>query len=235
MASRTKRTAPVRSTARRQAAKRPGAKRTGQASAGRRAQNKEVTRERIVTAALGLFQSKGFDATTTKEIARKAGIAEGTVFNYFTTKDDIALHFFEMEVDRAIETVRKKPRLRTAPLDEKLFALVEAQLAYLAPYESFIGSAFLEALKPSSPLGVFSHKASALRHRYLGFVQELLEESVPKKNLAPISWWAPDAFWVFYLVILLFWLNDASPRKQNTLAFLDRTLKIGVSIIKRTA
>lgn len=217
------------------AKKRPAAKRPARTKGpGRRAQNKEANRERIVHAALALFQSKGFEATTTKEIARTAGIAEGTVFNYFRTKDDIALHFFEMEVERAIETVRTTPRLRKAPLEEKLFALVESQLGYLAPYESFIGSAFLEALKPSSPLGVFSHKANALRHRYIGFVQDLLEESLPKRNLSPISWWAPDAFWVFYLVILLYWLNDASPRKQNTLAFLDRTLGIGVSIVKRS-
>ena len=214
--------------------KKSARKAPAKAAPGRRAQNKEATRERIVTEALALFQSKGFDATTTKEIARKARIAEGTVFNYFRTKHDIALHFFEMEVERAIETVRSKPRLRTAPLDEKLFALVESQLAYLAPYESFIGSAFIEALKPSSPLGMFSHKANALRHRYIGFVQELLEDSLPKKQLAPMNWWAPDAFWVFYIVILLFWLNDESPRKENTLAFLDRSLKIGVSIVKRS-
>jgi len=46
---------------------------------GRRAQNKAAIRKRIVTAALSLFQTKGFDATTTKAIARKAGIAEGAV------------------------------------------------------------------------------------------------------------------------------------------------------------
>ena len=73
---------------------------------GRRAQNREAIRKRIVTAALSLFQTKGFDATTTRAIARKAGIAEGTVFNYFRTKEDIALHFFEQEVDQAIASVR---------------------------------------------------------------------------------------------------------------------------------
>src|SRR5204863_7337662 len=88
---------------------------------GRRAQNKEAIRRRIVTAALSLFQSKGFEATTTKAIARKAGIAEGTVFNYFKTKEDIALHFFELEVDQAIASVRSNSRLRKAPIEEKLF------------------------------------------------------------------------------------------------------------------
>src|ERR1043166_5416370 len=99
--------------------------------AGGRAVKKENARGRIVAAALELFQRKGFDSTTTKAIARKAGIAEGTVFNYFRTKEDIALHFFEQEVDQAIASVRENPRLRKAPLEEKLFALVHAQLEFL--------------------------------------------------------------------------------------------------------
>jgi len=59
---------------------------------GRRQQHKAATRTRIVEAALELFQSRGFAATTTKSIAKKARIAEGTVFNYFPTKEDIAMH-----------------------------------------------------------------------------------------------------------------------------------------------
>jgi AcrR family transcriptional regulator len=201
--------------------------------AGRRAQNKEAIRKRIVTAALNLFQMKGFEATTTRAIARKAGIAEGTVFNYFKTKEDIALHFFEQEVDQAIAAVRENPRLRKAPLEEKLFTLVHSQLEFLAPYERFIGAAFIHALKPASPLGPFSHRAQELRHRYVGFVQELFEESLPKHRHRPLTWLAPDVFWIYYLGVLLYWLHDSSPGKQNTLAFLDRSLSIGVSVLKQ--
>lgn len=200
---------------------------------GRRAQNKAAIRKRIVTAALSLFQTKGFDATTTKAIARKAGIAEGTVFNYFRTKEDIALHFFEQEVDQAIASVRENPRLRKAPLEEKLFALVHSQLEFLAPYEKFIGAAFIHALKPASPLGIFSHRAQELRHRYVGFVQELMEGSLPVRKQNPLAFLAPDVFWIYYLGALLYWLHDSSPGKQNTLAFLDRSLSIGVSVLKQ--
>src|SRR5215211_2149483 len=135
--------------------------------AGRRARSKQEIRDRIVKAALDLFQTKGFDATTTKAIARKARIAEGTVFNYFKSKDDIALHFFEQEVDQAMAAVRENPRLRKAPLEEKLFALMHSQLEFLAHHERFIGAALIHALKPASPLGPFSHRAQELRHRYL--------------------------------------------------------------------
>jgi AcrR family transcriptional regulator len=224
MTSTRKRAAPKRAQRRTVAAKRP---------VGRREQNKAAIRKRIVTAALSLFQTKGFDETTTKAIARKAGIAEGTVFNYFRTKEDIALHFLEQEVDQAIASVRDNPRLRKAPLEEKLFALVHSQLEFLAPYERFIGAAFIHALKPASPLGIFSHRAQELRHRYVGFVQELVADSLPKDRHNPLTFLAPEVFWIYYLGALLYWLHDSSPGKENTLAFLDRSLSIGISVLKQ--
>jgi AcrR family transcriptional regulator len=205
--------------------------RTATVAPGRRAASKEATRRRIVAAALRLFETKGFDATTTKAIATKARIAEGTIFNYFETKEDIALHFFELEVDAAIATVRRKKALRKAPLEEKLFALVQAQIEYLAPYEKFIGAAFVQALRPSSRLA-FGTRATDLRARYLAFVQELIEESLPKGTASAMTWVAPQAFWIYYLGVLLYWLHDESAGKQNTLAFLDRSLKLGVAIMR---
>ena len=211
----------------------PKAKRTTHPPGGRtRESQKEAVRERIVSAALALFQSKGFDETTTRQIAKRAKLAEGTIFNYFETKEDIALHFFELEVDQAIRTVRSDPRLRRAPLDEKLFALVEAQLEYLAPYEKFIGAAFVHALRPTSRIA-FSMRALDLRNRYIAFVQELLQDStsVPAGSLLTLV--APSVFWIYYIGILLYWLNDSSKGKQHTLALLDRSLKLGVAMLRK--
>jgi AcrR family transcriptional regulator len=215
-----------KSTTRRQPAKK------ARKGPGKRDQNKQAIRDRIVKAALTLFQTKGFETTTTKAIARKAVIAEGTVFNYFRTKEDIALFFFEQEVDHAIAAVRDDPRLRKASLEEKLFTLIHSQLEFLAPYERFIGAALLHALNPASHLGVFSHRAQQLRHRYLAFVAELIEDSSQKQKADALSWLVPEVFWIYYLGVLLFWLYDTSEGKQHTLAFLDRSLNIGVSFLK---
>ena len=179
-----------------------------------------------------LFEANGFEHTTTKAIAKRAKIAEGTVFNYFPTKDDIALYFFELEVDHAIAAVRKDARLTHAPLEEKLFALIQRQLEYLAPYERFISAAFVQALKPSSTLAV-SAQATALRHRYLAFVEELMIESLPTDRINAIQWIAPSAFWIYYVGVLLYWLHDASSDKQNTLAFLDRSLALGAAVFRK--
>ncbi len=196
-----------------------------------RSEKKKQIKSRIVSAALALFQKKGFDATTTKLIARRAGIAEGTVFNYFPTKEHIALHFFDQEVDHAINTVRNDRRLRRAPLEQKLFALVQNQLEYLAPHDRFIGAAFLQALRPGSPLA-FSSQALAVRTKYVDFVQELISRNRKAYRNTSMDWWTAQAFWIYYVGILLYWLNDTSPGKQHTLAFLDRSLTIGAAVLK---
>jgi AcrR family transcriptional regulator len=46
-------------------------------------------RYRIIQAALLLFSEKGFDATTTKEIAQAAGISEAVIFRHFQSKDEL--------------------------------------------------------------------------------------------------------------------------------------------------
>lgn len=46
---------------------------------------------RIISAAIEIFADKGYSATTTSEIAKKAKVAEGTIFHYFKTKKDLLL------------------------------------------------------------------------------------------------------------------------------------------------
>jgi AcrR family transcriptional regulator len=53
---------------------------------GRRERKKLETRRRIYRAAMDLFAEKGFEATTVDEIAERADVAKGTVFNYFPHK-----------------------------------------------------------------------------------------------------------------------------------------------------
>jgi AcrR family transcriptional regulator len=217
-------------TASRATASRAPAPVRGRRPAGRRAQLKEATRTSIVRAALGLFQSKGFDQTTTKAIARKAKIAEGTVFNYFPTKEDIALHFFNLELDHAIASVQNNPRLAKAPLEEKLFALVHSQLEYLAPYERFIGAAVVHAMRPTSKLGPLSTSSQLLHLRYVEFVEQLINESLPKQKHTLARLLGPRAFWLFFSM-LLYWLHDSSEGKEDTLALLDRSLTTTVRLL----
>ena len=52
------------------------------------------TRHKINQAALDLFAEQGVEATTTKHIAKKAGIAEGTIYRHYVSKDDLVWDLF---------------------------------------------------------------------------------------------------------------------------------------------
>jgi AcrR family transcriptional regulator len=63
--------------------------RVGQAGGGLRERKKRATRAAIQRAALQLFLEKGYDETTTEEVARAAEVSPSTLFNYFPTKEDL--------------------------------------------------------------------------------------------------------------------------------------------------
>lgn len=50
------------------------------------------TRQKIIDATLAIAAKKGFEQATTAEIARRAGVAEGSIYNHFRTKDDLLIH-----------------------------------------------------------------------------------------------------------------------------------------------
>jgi AcrR family transcriptional regulator len=76
---------------------------------GLRERKKQRTRQLIAEAARTLFQERGFDVVTVAEVARAADVSEGTVFNYFPTKE--ALFYSGMEAFEAqlVEAVRARP------------------------------------------------------------------------------------------------------------------------------
>jgi AcrR family transcriptional regulator len=53
------------------------------------ASKSEITKEKILDSAIELFYKKGYRGVATKEIAKKAGVSEGTVFKYYSTKKDL--------------------------------------------------------------------------------------------------------------------------------------------------
>ena len=78
----------------------------GGATLGLRERKKLRTRDVIADTALRLFADRGFDRVSVAEVARAAEVAEQTVFNYFSTKEDLVywrLEGFEQRLLQAIE------------------------------------------------------------------------------------------------------------------------------------
>ena len=77
----------------------------------------EGTRNRILAAALHLFSENGYRGATTAEIARHAGVAEGTIYRYFKDKKELFVACVEPVVQEALSRERALPRSGGTPRD----------------------------------------------------------------------------------------------------------------------
>lgn len=93
----------------------------------------ELTRQRLIRTALELFTTRGYHDTTTAQIAKKAGIAEGTIYRHFASKQQLFNELYRAAQRWATKIVQETARDRDAgPAKAQLTAvaqgLVEAAL-----------------------------------------------------------------------------------------------------------
>jgi AcrR family transcriptional regulator len=76
----------------------------------------EDTRDKIIAAAYEVLAEQGYDKASTKAIAQHAGVAQGLINYYFTSKDDLYAEVFRKENERFGEFFEK---LYELPIDER--------------------------------------------------------------------------------------------------------------------
>jgi AcrR family transcriptional regulator len=188
------------------------------------AEAKSATRLRILQAATSLFVSDGWQNTTTRGIAVAAGIATGTLFNYFPTKEAIAAALVAEAMERAGEEFRAG-RGEEVSLEADLFSLIWRGLRHLREFRKFLAPASdtmfspLARQSPDSP-------GDAIRVDHL----ELVEAIVTSHGFsAPRPAVTVQLYWTLYLGVFAYWAADDSPGQEDTLALLDQSLKLFVA------
>jgi AcrR family transcriptional regulator len=115
------------------------AKRTGQsavrvevgpsknATTSKRSRDRAAKKQALIRAALGLFASKGYEVTTTREIAALAGCAEGLIHRYFAGKAGLLAAMIEHRLSK--ETLDSSDQLRPAHnLQDEFLQLVNREV-----------------------------------------------------------------------------------------------------------
>ncbi|MGQ0553011.1 MAG: TetR/AcrR family transcriptional regulator [Planctomycetota bacterium] len=200
------------------------------------------TRERLLQAARRLLSRRTLAEVTTRELAEGGGIGHATLFNYFPTKEDLALALCsellaQAEADFAAEAHT------SASVDEALFAHAAAGLRRLLPYRAWAGTLLASALAPGltpssapSPASAESldGKASApseadtdtpadLQTRHLATVQAILARRPDALGPGPREL---HLYWTLWIGVLGWWAADRSEHQQDTLGLLDQSLRL---------
>lgn len=88
-------------------------------------------RQRILDAAVSVFAQKGFFASRINDVASAAGIADGTVYLYFESKDDILIKLFDRVMGEHLEAARQEMK-RVEDAAAKLRVIADHHLGLLS-------------------------------------------------------------------------------------------------------
>src|SRR5512138_1459064 len=188
-----------------------------------REQNKERKRAALVRAGRALFTQRGFDETTTRAIAAKAGVASGTFFLYFREKRDLLFHIFKEEVSAVAEKGFAAPR--DAPLVDRLVRGFGGLFSYYARTPR-LSRVFLKEL-------VFldegdAHPMMALTMSYVLRVAELVADAKDRGEIRADAdpMLAASQAMAIYLFCLVGWFNGFIPSPELAVAHFERQLDL---------
>jgi TetR/AcrR family fatty acid metabolism transcriptional regulator len=140
-------------------------------------------RERIIAAAARFFGERGYHSTTTAEVAEAAGVAAGTIYIYFSSKEDLLVAVFEEFLERHMARLREGVERETGP-EAKLRRLV---LLGLELMEENPDSAriFLSQLRQSTSMIKMVAKRSSRAYRDI--IESILDEGVRSSAFRPMD------------------------------------------------
>lgn len=133
-------------------------------------------RTRILDAALKTFVKRGFPDTKVAEIASEAGVAEGTLYNYFPSKEDLLLALFDEKWGGIIEEIKGKISRLDDP-NKKLKAIFSLVVRMFKKNRQ-LAELFMVDVKQSS---IFLNNYTINRIvEFLDLIEEVLEEGKEK-------------------------------------------------------
>jgi AcrR family transcriptional regulator len=107
----------------------------------------DLTRQRLIRAALELFTTRGYHDTTTAQIAKKAGVAEGTIYRHFASKQQLVNELYRAAQRWASKVVQDSARVTDGSgARAQLVAVAHALLEGAARDPSIVRLGLLEPL-----------------------------------------------------------------------------------------
>lgn len=129
-------------------------------------------RDRILNAAVKVFAKNGFYATRVSEIAKAAGVADGTIYLYFKSKDDVLITIFEDGIQRLLAILREVAAADES-FDARITRIIELQLGLLEEQRD-LAEVITVNLRQSSTL--LKQYAAPLFSEYIDVMAGLVRE-----------------------------------------------------------
>jgi AcrR family transcriptional regulator len=190
----------------------------------------EDTRRKIYEAAMALFREKGFDQTTMRDIAAKAGVALGAAYYYYSSKDAFVLAFYR-EMQESSNALILDALASRKKLKDRIRCILEKRLELLAPNRKFCAALFPHAPDAADPLSPFSEESRPIRDGAIEHLRIAVQGS-DARIPADIEARLPYFLWLYQMALIMFWLYDHSPNQERTQQLLDKSLGLLINLLR---
>ncbi len=148
----------------------------GRLQRGRRA------RARIREAARALFREQGFDATTLRAIAARAGMGASSLYRHIQSKEELLVDELQELQERAWHRYRVRAAREARPAEERLQSFLDAEHELLARDPDLTTVALRATTHPEARV---ARQVLALQDRTVGLLAEILLQGRSRGELAP--------------------------------------------------
>jgi len=142
----------------------------------------EQRRKEIFAASLNLILKKGFTETSMREIAAAAGIGKSTLYDYYQSKDEILVSYYQNELRKIMKRAQKINKQELAN-KEKLTRIMYMHLAYLLENRKSFWRLSMESQRLSAESQA---KIQIFRHAYQDLLKQIVEDGIQAGEFRPI-------------------------------------------------
>lgn len=136
------------------------------------------TKRKIFEASMKLFADKGYDATSIEEITATVGVAKGTLYYHFSSKEEI----FNFLVDEGVKLLKNSISIKTAKMNnslDRIRAILLIQIKILFKYENFM-TIILSQIWGNDDRSKMCKKYV---FEYIQMIEEIVKEGIQKKEI----------------------------------------------------
>ena len=190
----------------------------------------EDTRRKIYEAATELFRERGFEPTTMRDIAAKAGVALGGAYYYYSAKDAIVLEFYREMQETSNEAILNA-LAGHKKLEDRIRCVLDKRLELLEPNRKFCAALARHAPDAADPLSPFNEESRSIREHAIEHMRIAIvggDVKVPS-DLKPRL---PYLLWLYQMALIMFWLYDRSPGQQRTRRLMEKSLGLLVNLLR---
>jgi len=174
-----------------------------------------AARARLYDTAIKLIAEGGYEATTLRNVADRAGVSVGLLYRYFPSKRAVVLALYD---ELSAEYARSAAEMAKGKWRDRFLFALTTSLQVLKPHRGTL-AALVPILVGDPFEGLFSPATAFSRQR----VQAVFQDAVVGATDSPrpeVSAALARLLYLMHLAIILWWLLDKSPRQRATTALV---------------